>query len=116
MCNIDYADVSCDFYSERQPKARKDHRCGDCGRTITAGEQYTYISGSWDGDFSTHKQCAHCSKVGLLLSKHCGGYLFGEMDEDLIEHVHPSIPWAMAAARSLIGMRRKWLRFDNLTL
>ncbi len=113
MCNIDYVDISCEFYSERQPKARKDHVCGDCFRTIKAGENYLYISGSWEGDFSTHKQCLNCQKVANLLTKHCGGYLFGEMDEDLIEHVYPSIPWAMKAARGLIGIRRKWQRFDG---
>lgn len=40
-----------EFYSVRNPTARKDRKCQECGGTITKGEKYTYIAGKWDGPY-----------------------------------------------------------------
>lgn len=33
-----------------------------------------------------------------------------------VEHIDPALPWAMQAARVVVGMRRKWQRFDGTGL
>jgi hypothetical protein len=48
---------------QRQRKARKDHACCECSRTIKAGSTYEFTSGIWDGEPSSHKTCLRC--VGL---------------------------------------------------
>lgn len=54
-------------------KARKDHRCGECHRTIDPGETYrfwSWVGGDCDG-FLTAKMCAHCDAIldlGVSLS------------------------------------------------
>ncbi len=114
MCSIDYYDgETCDFYSVKNPKARKEHNCCECGRKINIGEKYYYHSGSWGGDFQTYKNCSHCDSGAKLLMENCNGYVFEGMQEDLKEHVHQSIPWAMKAARVVVGMKRKWKKFSG---
>lgn len=41
-------------------RARKEHQCSECRRTIRAGESYRYWSGLYDGGFAMSKMCAHC--------------------------------------------------------
>ena len=41
-------------------KARKDHACCECRRTIKAGTVYQYVSGIWDGEPSSFKTCPRC--------------------------------------------------------
>ena len=41
-------------------KARKDHACCECRRTIKAGTVYEFVSGIWDGEPSSYKTCARC--------------------------------------------------------
>lgn len=55
----DYATVLC----EKTRRARKDHRCGECGETIPAGALYLYEATLFDGSVSTHKTCARCWQV-----------------------------------------------------
>lgn len=57
------------YYDERWHKARKDHRCCECRRPIHPGEQYQYIIGVWDGEFSTFKTCEQCVGVRESLNK-----------------------------------------------
>jgi hypothetical protein len=52
-----------EFYSVRNPTARKDRKCQECGGTIAKGEKYTYIAGKWEGDFSTFVDCSKCEAL-----------------------------------------------------
>lgn len=44
-------------------KARKKHRCCECGVTINPGDRYQYSSGIWDGEPDSYKQCQTCYQV-----------------------------------------------------
>lgn len=44
-------------------RARKQHRCVECRRTIEPGETYEYWSWAMDGTVDTAKMCAHCQAV-----------------------------------------------------
>ena len=46
-----------------RPRARTDHVCSDCGRTISPGETYRRSVGFNDGTAWTWKDCAHCEAI-----------------------------------------------------
>ena len=47
----------------RQPTARKEHVCCECGGTIKVGESYQLFSGVWDGHGASFKTCAECCEA-----------------------------------------------------
>jgi len=46
--------------SERTHRARKPHRCDDCGWTIHKGEQYSRACLVYDANKYTHRRCDCC--------------------------------------------------------
>ena len=46
-----------------RPRAKRDHECSDCGRTISPGETYRRGVGFDDGTAWTWKDCAHCEAI-----------------------------------------------------
>lgn len=63
-----------EFYVESTPRARKEHKCCECGRTITVGEKHQAASGKWDGDISTYRTCAECVEIRAAFC--CDGWTF----------------------------------------
>lgn len=59
MC--DYEPVDC--YSEHYPRARKDHRCMECGGAIACGEVYWKRSYVFEGTAATEKVCRYCTAL-----------------------------------------------------
>lgn len=51
------------FHSEDWPKARKEHKCCECYRTIKPGERYQLFKGCWDGEWETFKTCSDCDEL-----------------------------------------------------
>lgn len=74
------------FYNDLTHKARKNHRCCECGRDIIAGETYNYTSGLWDGKFDVYKTCADC--VSIRNEFFSNGWNFTNVMSDLIEHLY----------------------------
>jgi hypothetical protein len=75
-------DGGFDFVFDNKQKARKDHLCGECERTISPGEEYERVFGSWEGSISTHKTCSDCLSVRDAFF--CS-YAFGQVWSDLKE-------------------------------
>ena len=71
FCSCDYDGDVPEFFARRVKKARKEHRCCECGATIQVGEQYEYIAGKWDGEISSFKTCLTCSRIR---SDYCAPY------------------------------------------
>jgi hypothetical protein len=115
MCMFDDADPN-DWYSEEWRKARKPHKCCECGREIAVGEKYLRASCGGNGSVNTYKQCAHCTEAGKLLLRKCSGYVFGLIGKDLAEHVDAIYPWSGQAARLVVGIRRRWKNFAGSAL
>jgi hypothetical protein len=110
MCMIDDCDTGS-FSTETGRRARKEHKCGECRRTIARGESYIRAAGYNDG-FWTAKMCLHCNEAAVLLQRECSGYVYGSVEEDLEDHArYKRYPWSGEAARLLIGMRRHWRKF-----
>lgn len=95
--SVDVDDYECcsELISDKWHKARKDHRCCECHRTIVNGEQYRRETLSDDGKISTYKTCADCESLkGAFF---CGGYLFGNVWGDFQESFSDcfeDLPWS----------------------
>lgn len=115
MCAIDNADVVTTFYHSEKRKAKKEHKCDECLRTIHSGEIYTNTFMVCEGSAATFHSCAHCEIAESWLITNCGGYLSGGVYEDIEEHVHeyahPSIRRGLL--RLVIGLRRQWKLFHG---
>lgn len=77
--------------------ARKDHHCDECGRTISRGAAYVYVTGLFDGSWWSVKICARCDRAwtrahdsGALWDCHWDddGPSYGELLEWLREERH----------------------------
>lgn len=112
MCMIDDADP-CDFEVSEYPRARKEHRCEECGRAIQPGERYRRTAQKFDGYVSAWKTCAHCEAAASYLVEHCNGYVVGGVREDLEEHWCERAPDRLFLARAIVGIRRQWSRRDG---
>ena len=52
---------------QTRPRARKDHKCCECGNTIQRGEHYWRFAGVWDREFNHYKVCTGCEELRELL-------------------------------------------------
>lgn len=107
MCMLDYSDGQVTMLSEANPIARKEHKCRECWRVIAPGERYHVDRFLWEGKLDTFKVCAHCMVARHWLSDECGGWLFGEVEEDIREHAHNG-RYPMSVYRLAVGMAWKW--------
>ena len=105
MCMIDDGET-CSVWSEREHKAKKQHKCGECSRQIEAGETYVAIFGVFEGDPFHGKICGHCAVLADWLGENCGGYLVGMVVEDFTEHARDYR--RMDLARLAVMARKDW--------
>lgn len=94
-------------------RARKEHKCIECRRTIRPGEQYQRVFQVYDGHVGTYKTCTHCLIGQQWLVENCGGYVFEGVWDDYAEHVREYPMLAPHLVRLLVSSRRKWERFDR---
>lgn len=86
-CGCIYIDCDeyADVYRSKVQRARKEHKCDECGRTIVRGEEYEYavmcVEGSWDKS----KTCVDCLSVRKVFF--CHGWQFTTLWEYLDEHI-----------------------------
>ena len=81
-----------DFQTESTPTARKEHKCCECYGVVQPGQQYSLVTGCWDGDMDTFKTCMPCveARTWATAQPEWGGdgehlYYFGRLDEDLAD-------------------------------
>lgn len=84
MCRVD--GEPADFYRVMKPIARREHKCGECGRTILSGERYERHTFGSEGTASGHCICSHCAVLSEWLLIECGGSIVGELIVDIEEH------------------------------
>lgn len=111
MCMIDYdSDGAVTRIADGQYfRAKKQHKCKECGRLIDAGESYHREAYVFDGQFTVNKTCAHCMVVRNWLQNECGGWLFGAVEEDAREHVHGNgYLYGFDLYRAVVGMQWQW--------
>jgi len=86
-----------DVFSQKTVKARKEHKCCECGDVIKPGDVYDYIFGVWEGDASTFKTCEKCAD--LRDSMYAMGFcmMFGSLQEDYKEYLDAYNPPRLSA-------------------
>jgi hypothetical protein len=112
MCRVDDAE-RCTQLQLCERKARKEHRCSECYRTIAKGERYRYEVTVYDGFTSTIKTCKHCWVAREWLTENCGGFIYKQVLEEIREHAEEYPRLALPLYRICTAAGRKWQRFDN---
>lgn len=56
-------------FSERNPTARKSHKCCECHGIIQPGEKYELFSGVWEGRGESFKTCHECAEIRKAINK-----------------------------------------------
>lgn len=108
MCRIDYCD-DCVSFGNDERRARKSHKCCDCGREIKPGETYNYAKWLTDGYFMEAKTCAQCQAAAGWLIAVCNGYVFEGIGEELREHWDEEYQFrCLALGKLCIGHGRCW--------
>ena len=79
-CSVDDYDPA-KVCTVRIVRARKQHYCGECARTIESGEQYELVKGLWDGSWETHKTCIGCTRIRQHFCS--SGWLYGALAEQI---------------------------------
>jgi len=93
-------------------KARKQHKCYECGRLISKGEQYEYVSGKWGESPESYKTCHRCLDVRVYTEANipCVCWTHGNMLEDcfmaLDEYKH-ELPGLIFGGLRLLALVRK---------
>jgi hypothetical protein len=77
-----------EFYVAERRKARKEHKCSECGRIIQKGETYEYVSGKWDGNIMHYKTCADC--LSIRDAMFCEGWAHSGLYDDLWDYLRES--------------------------
>jgi hypothetical protein len=108
MCSID----DCDPWKVRtqtMPQALKGYRCGECRRTIRAGERYDKLVGLLcdGGEWETHRTCRHCAALASFMNVLCGGYVINDLLSELVEHWHEGYS-SIEVGRWIACMRLRW--------
>lgn len=89
--------------------AAKDHRCGECNRTISKGERYEYVTGLYDGHWDTERTCEQCHQVTRWLNVVCGGFMYQAVQMDLFEHITGEESYLRSAPLTRLG---RWMDKD----
>jgi hypothetical protein len=61
-CSCDFG-IDCEFYHFSIQRARKTHKCCECGDTINPGEKYECVTCKGDGHLDRFKTCMPWSAV-----------------------------------------------------
>lgn len=108
MCRVDDAESALMLASETR-KARKQHKCDECGRVIQVGETYLHERGIHECEPFTNRTCGHCKVARDWLQGQCGGWVFTQVEEELREHWYEDTGYrTRELARLIYGMGRHW--------
>jgi hypothetical protein len=87
-------DCSCDydapaFYNKAIRRARKEHKCCECGGRILPGDQYEHVAGVWEGNFDTFMTCERCHDIWMWTKNNvpCLCWAHGNRIEDCKETI-----------------------------
>jgi hypothetical protein len=84
LCECDYDLGTLEFLYEEKRRAKKAHRCSDCGGVIAPGETYFCVSLKWEGQIESFKICPGCEGLRKVFS--CAG--FGDLKTEIFEELH----------------------------
>jgi hypothetical protein len=97
-------------------KARKPHRCCECGKQIEAGEKYEHSRSKFDGDFSSCDTCLICVEIGEAFycdGRMIGGGLWDNMDY-VMDRLTTSCFDKLKTPEAKAELRRRWIEWKGL--
>lgn len=106
-----------EFQDITNPKARREHRCCECERTIAAGESYQRYVGKFDGEMYCEKTCSQCAEIRSAFC--CGGGwpffgdLWGEM-QDAFPGLNSSCFDRLTTPEAKQFLRDRWMKWKGL--
>lgn len=117
-CYCDYDDPPA-FYHKETRKARKPHKCTECGRAIMPGERYEHIRAKWDSIPDVVRTCPRCLDLKRWVEAHvpCVCWYHHAIRDNAAEAIHeymhecPGL-W-FGWGRKEVAIRRQ-PRFSNL--
>ncbi len=108
MCEIYSDGDTCDVWEERQVRARKRHRCHECGGHIEAGTNYRRIDSLYEGTWAHHRVCEPCWEVWERFSREHGSLIvLNTLEEMLVECVDYNEGSAEQWGRDLEALRER---------
>ena len=100
-----------DLLKSRETKARTQHRCAECSRSILPGEIYLYEAWIYEGGFDAHHTCGQCHAAREWLSRVCSSWQYGAVLADLGEHWDEEPVYrSLGLGRLIVAGRTQWER------
>jgi len=62
-CSCDFDYVETRMYRAARHRAKKAHRCSECGAEIAPGETYERVRAIWDNEPATVRTCCDCLAI-----------------------------------------------------
>lgn len=85
-CSCDFnGDCPPEVYNKTFRKARKEHRCTECGDWIKKGERYEHVAACYEGSWNEYKTCLPC--VGIANDLGC------RLHDGLVEQFQEIFGW-----------------------
>lgn len=108
MCRVDYAD-GAHVSTQNVCTARKEHPCVECRRTIRPGERYERAKWLDDFGWCSVATCVQCMAAREWLVAECGGWIYTEVLDELVEHWEESAEYQTWQLGRLIAcMKTRW--------
>ena len=87
-CNASgsYDEVDNQFYGVKERKARKEHKCYECGSTIKPFENYFFHTLFCEGTIRNYKTCENCQNIIWHFFQ--DGWIFGSIWETLNDYIY----------------------------
>ncbi len=117
VCIGSEPDCMAEFYEQSTVRARKVHKCGECGLEIPKGDQYLREAGKWDGEFMSFATCLLCVEIrsAFVCDDEYTAVCFGELWNDITDNLFPNMTTGClnrlkspAAKQFLIDRWNKW--------
>lgn len=106
-CADDYDPLQ--FYFAKVVRAKKKHRCEECGASIYSGEQYERVTIKYEGEMYTITTCERCYDLRVWVKNNvpCLCTTHGNMDEEMANAIESA---CARAPDETIGLRFGFLR------
>jgi hypothetical protein len=90
-------------------KARKPHKCYECGAVINSGDAYQYTAGKWDGYFDQFRWCVRCVAARDTFVKHseCACWAYGGLWDILRDEWEAE--GKIWLGRIIAAAKKKWI-------
>lgn len=119
FCEVDFSDYSDDadpveFWNRTTVKARKPHRCEECGTTIAVGNTYERHNYKFDGQMCSDAVCLPCREAATEFNHRVVGTLWEMFREEWAHGAHlQACLGRLSTVHAKEHMRRQWLKWKG---